>query len=226
MRDPLDVMSDGSERVRYNRPGFAVFASRMRLSDYPDRRILSHWHDDLEFVLCAQGPHPLRGGRRRFRRFAKARACSSIPISRTAWIAFPARIASTSAWCSTRRCWERAPTCWKISCVPLANNEAFSCLKLTSSEGWQQIGAAMRARRLRDHGGRRPRRRAHGDEPRLPRRGPAHPPHARPRAAGRGSGQALPFPAPHARLCAAPLRGKALRARHRPRRRRVRQRLL
>ena len=35
MRAPLDVMSDGSERVRYNRPGFAVFAYRTHLSDYP-----------------------------------------------------------------------------------------------------------------------------------------------------------------------------------------------
>ena len=60
----LDVMSDGSERVRYDRPGFAVFARRTRLSDYPEGRILCHWHDDLELVCCARRPPLLRGGRR------------------------------------------------------------------------------------------------------------------------------------------------------------------
>ncbi len=51
----LDVMSDGSERVRYNRPGFAVFAERTRISDYPGARVLCHWHDDLEFVCVRKG---------------------------------------------------------------------------------------------------------------------------------------------------------------------------
>ena len=55
MRAPLDVMSDGSERVRYDRPGFALFARRTRLSDYPEGRILCHWHDDLELICVREG---------------------------------------------------------------------------------------------------------------------------------------------------------------------------
>ena len=225
MRDPLDVMSDGSERVRYNRPGFAVFASRMRLSDYPDRRILSHWHDDLEFCFVRKGRIRCEVGGDVFT------LCEGEGLFINS--DQPHGMDSFSGEDCEYFCMVLHPALLGTSAYllenfvrPLANNERLLLPEADLFGGLAADGAAMRARRLRDHGGRRPRRRAHGDEPRLPRRGPAHPPHARPRAAGRGSGQAFPFPAPHARLCAAPLRGKALRARHRPRRRRVRQRLL
>ena len=51
----VEVMSDGSERVLYNRPGCAVFTRRERLSAFSGGRILSHWHDDLELLCVRQG---------------------------------------------------------------------------------------------------------------------------------------------------------------------------
>lgn len=55
MQTSLLMMSDGSERVQYNRPGFALFAYRARLSDFPGGRIVRHWHDDFEFVCVYKG---------------------------------------------------------------------------------------------------------------------------------------------------------------------------
>ena len=51
----LDVMSDGSERVRYNRPGFAVFAERTRISDYPARASSATGTTTWNSSACARG---------------------------------------------------------------------------------------------------------------------------------------------------------------------------
>ena len=138
MRAPLDVMSDGSERVRYNRPGFAVFASRMRLSDYPDRRILSHWHDDLEFCFVRKGRIRCEVGGDVFT------LCEGEGLFINS--DQPHGMDSFSGEDCEYFCMVLHPALLGTSAYllenfvrPLANNEAFSCLKLTSSEGWQQM---------------------------------------------------------------------------------------
>ncbi len=43
--------SDESESVSYNIPAFPAYIKKGQLSSYPDFRAISHWHDDLEFIL-------------------------------------------------------------------------------------------------------------------------------------------------------------------------------
>lgn len=47
--------SDASENVAYNNPDFPVYIKKGQLSSYPDFRAVSHWHDDLEFILILEG---------------------------------------------------------------------------------------------------------------------------------------------------------------------------
>ena len=47
--------SDLSENVAYNNPAFPAYIKRGQLSSYPDFRAVSHWHDDLEFILILEG---------------------------------------------------------------------------------------------------------------------------------------------------------------------------
>ena len=47
--------SDASENVAYNNPDFPAYIKEGQLSNYPDFRAVSHWHDDLEFILILEG---------------------------------------------------------------------------------------------------------------------------------------------------------------------------
>ena len=47
--------SDASENIVYNNPAFPAYIKRGQLSSYPDFRAVSHWHDDLEFILILEG---------------------------------------------------------------------------------------------------------------------------------------------------------------------------
>lgn len=47
--------SDASENVAYNNPDFPAYIKKRQLSSYPDFRAVSHWHDDLEFILILDG---------------------------------------------------------------------------------------------------------------------------------------------------------------------------
>ncbi len=47
--------SDMSENVAYNNPAFPAYIKKAQLSLYPDFRAVSHWHDDLEFILILDG---------------------------------------------------------------------------------------------------------------------------------------------------------------------------
>ena len=47
--------SDASENVTYNNPDFPAYIKKGQLSSYPDFRAVSHWHDDLEFILILEG---------------------------------------------------------------------------------------------------------------------------------------------------------------------------
>lgn len=46
---------DFSERVAYNHPCFPVYVRYGVLSSYPDYSAVSHWHEDLEFILIKKG---------------------------------------------------------------------------------------------------------------------------------------------------------------------------
>lgn len=46
---------DFSERVAYNDPCFPVYVRYSVLSSYPDYSAVSHWHEDLEFILIKKG---------------------------------------------------------------------------------------------------------------------------------------------------------------------------
>ena len=47
--------SDASENVAYNNPDFPAYIKKGQLSSYPDFHAVSHWHDDLEFILILDG---------------------------------------------------------------------------------------------------------------------------------------------------------------------------
>ena len=47
--------SDASENVAYNNPDFPAYIKKGQLSSYPDFRAVSHWHNDLEFILILEG---------------------------------------------------------------------------------------------------------------------------------------------------------------------------
>ncbi|MCM1307920.1 MAG: AraC family transcriptional regulator [Butyrivibrio sp.] len=47
--------SDSSETVAYNNPLFPAYVRYGYLSAYPDYTAISHWHDDLEFILIKKG---------------------------------------------------------------------------------------------------------------------------------------------------------------------------
>ncbi len=47
--------SDLSENVAYNNPAFPVYIKNGRLSSYPNFSAVSHWHDDIEFILIREG---------------------------------------------------------------------------------------------------------------------------------------------------------------------------
>lgn len=53
---PTTVLnSDASENVIYNHPDFPAYIKKGNLSDYPDFHAVSHWHNDLEFILILEG---------------------------------------------------------------------------------------------------------------------------------------------------------------------------
>ncbi|MDD3340559.1 MAG: AraC family transcriptional regulator [Lachnospiraceae bacterium] len=55
MQVEMSVKNDRSERVAYNRAGFPAYVRRGILSTYPSFRVISHWHDDVEFIHVQSG---------------------------------------------------------------------------------------------------------------------------------------------------------------------------
>ena len=49
------LRADDSEEVNYNFPGFPAYIRRGLLSHYPDYSFISHWHEDLEFIVVFSG---------------------------------------------------------------------------------------------------------------------------------------------------------------------------
>lgn len=50
-----DLMQDASEIVHYDNPKVPLYIQQSALSDYPDRRALCHWHEDIELVYILEG---------------------------------------------------------------------------------------------------------------------------------------------------------------------------
>lgn len=50
-----ELNRDLSERVAYNNPCFPVYVRYRMLSSYPNYSAVSHWHEDLEFILVKKG---------------------------------------------------------------------------------------------------------------------------------------------------------------------------
>lgn len=55
MIDAEHVMPDASEVIQYNQVQIPLYVRSSRLSDYPGRRALCHWHEDFEFIRIQKG---------------------------------------------------------------------------------------------------------------------------------------------------------------------------
>lgn len=51
----MDIMPDASEIIYYDNPDFPVYIKDDDLSDYPGRKALCHWHDDIELIYIIEG---------------------------------------------------------------------------------------------------------------------------------------------------------------------------
>lgn len=51
----VDTMQDNSEIVHYDTPGIPLYIRKGILSDYPGKRAVCHWHDDIELILLLSG---------------------------------------------------------------------------------------------------------------------------------------------------------------------------
>ena len=51
----IRLMRDAAEIVRYDRAGVPLYIQSGTLAECPDRRVLIHWHDDLEFIRVYEG---------------------------------------------------------------------------------------------------------------------------------------------------------------------------
>ena len=51
----IPINSDLSENVEYNNPNFPAYIKPGILSLYMDYKAVSHWHDDLEFIVILEG---------------------------------------------------------------------------------------------------------------------------------------------------------------------------
>jgi AraC family transcriptional regulator, melibiose operon regulatory protein len=53
--DELTILSDQSEILHYDDPAFPLYLRRNTLSLYPFKRVLCHWHQELEFFFVEKG---------------------------------------------------------------------------------------------------------------------------------------------------------------------------
>ena len=51
----IQVMNDSSEIIFYNTPELPVKIIRPKLSDYPNKRVICHWHEDIEMLYIISG---------------------------------------------------------------------------------------------------------------------------------------------------------------------------
>ena len=51
----LDLKDDLSEKMVYDHPDCPVYTIHELLSHYPNYSAISHWHDDIEFLMIRSG---------------------------------------------------------------------------------------------------------------------------------------------------------------------------
>lgn len=49
------VKKDGYESIKYDSPDSLLYIKKLNLSDFPDKKILRHRHEDLEFIIVTSG---------------------------------------------------------------------------------------------------------------------------------------------------------------------------
>lgn len=55
MYDLDNLRTDRSEKVQYSRPDYPAYIQKRLLSQYPNYSAMSHWHEDLEFIVILSG---------------------------------------------------------------------------------------------------------------------------------------------------------------------------
>ena len=148
--------------------GLRCFACRARLSDYPDRRVRSHWHDDFEFVCINAGRmrytvngegYVLRAGDGLFVNSCQAHACESCEGEDCEYFCMVLHPSLLGAKRLPAGEFCAAAFAQRRLCLPAAaGDDALAARRI-----------AMRARGLRSAGGGRSRRRAFRNEPGLSR---------------------------------------------------------
>ncbi len=51
----ITLRDDGSAVINYNFEDFSLYTNPMRISDFPNHSVVSHWHDDVEFIVVVSG---------------------------------------------------------------------------------------------------------------------------------------------------------------------------
>lgn len=51
----MSIMQDDSEIISYDQEGIPLRIQAAKLSDYPEKQALCHWHDDIEFLYILNG---------------------------------------------------------------------------------------------------------------------------------------------------------------------------
>jgi len=51
----LTLRDDGSAVINYNFEDFSLYNAEMKMSDFPNFSVVSHWHDDVEFLVVTSG---------------------------------------------------------------------------------------------------------------------------------------------------------------------------
>ncbi|MDD3404210.1 MAG: cupin domain-containing protein, partial [Hespellia sp.] len=55
MQVEINLNSDDSEKIAYNKSEFPVYVRQGFLSTYPNYAAISHWHDDIELIYILSG---------------------------------------------------------------------------------------------------------------------------------------------------------------------------
>lgn len=66
MRASIELRSDNSEKIHYEKEQIPIYIKRGLLSWYPDFAAVSHWHNELEFIRVFSGEMNYRCGDRTF----------------------------------------------------------------------------------------------------------------------------------------------------------------
>lgn len=62
----ITIMQDASEIIPFDNPGLPLYVSVGPLSGFPNRRMLCHWHEEIEFISVVSGSMCYRVGKKNF----------------------------------------------------------------------------------------------------------------------------------------------------------------